>query len=109
MTKVNIVFQQVTMRYFRDVLNKKLCFSDHLEFVNFWYAMIIINDVAIMVGSVLKIRIETKLSQSYELCGVLLGTGNLLVWFGCLRYLKFFDSYNVSILVLLLIILESKS
>ena len=36
-------------------------------------------------------------SHNYEVCGVLLGTGNLLVWFGVLRYLGFFEKYNVSL------------
>ena len=35
-------------------------------------------------------------SFQYDSCGVLLGTGNLLVWFGVLRYLGMFQNYNVS-------------
>ena len=82
-----------------------------MEFVNFWYIMIVINDLMTIVGSGIKIRIENKVlsvplmhdstlffsqeSAEYEVCGVLLGTGNLLVWFGVLRYLGFFGKYNV--------------
>lgn len=42
--------------------------------------------------------------QSYEgyldtwnVCSLFLGLGNLLVWFGCLRYLGFFTTYNASV------------
>ena len=37
------------------------------------------------------------MSSDYEMCSVLLGTGNLLVWFGVLRYLSFFNKYNVGL------------
>ncbi|KAG0713027.1 Transposon TX1 uncharacterized protein [Chionoecetes opilio] len=44
--------------------------------------------------------LKTKV-QSYEgyldtwnVCSLFLGLGNLLVWFGCLRYLGFFTTYN---------------
>lgn len=32
----------------------------------------------------------------YDVCGILLGTSTLLVWVGVLRYLSFFQKYNVS-------------
>ena len=56
----------------------------------------IINDVMAVLGSCLKIRIEIQRSLNYEACGIILGTANLLVWFGVLRYLKYFNKYNVS-------------
>jgi len=33
--------------------------------------------------------------SSYDLCGILLGTSTLLVWVGVIRYLTFFQKYNV--------------
>ena len=33
--------------------------------------------------------------SSYDLCGILLGTSTLLVWVGVIRYLSFFQKYNV--------------
>lgn len=89
-------YLQETTNFFRTVLSEPLDFHDKMEFVNLWYIMIIVNDLMIIVGSALKMRIELKLSHNYEGCGVLLGTGNLLVWFGVLRYLRFFETYNVS-------------
>lgn len=35
--------------------------------------------------------------SSYDLCGILLGTSTLLVWVGVIRYLTFFQKYNVSV------------
>lgn len=36
--------------------------------------------------------------SSYDECGILLGTSTLLVWVGVIRYLSFFQKYNVSCL-----------
>lgn len=36
----------------------------------------------------------------WDACSVLLGTGNLFVWFGVLRYLGFFRTYNMLIVTL---------
>ncbi len=33
--------------------------------------------------------------SSYDECGILLGTSTLLVWVGVIRYLTFFQKYNV--------------
>ncbi|ELU05297.1 hypothetical protein CAPTEDRAFT_136028 [Capitella teleta] len=89
-----------TSVFFEERLNHPLQVHSHFEFVNFWYIMIVINDLMTIVGSGLKIRIENKESAAYEACGVLLGTANLLVWFGVLRYLGFFEKYNILILTM---------
>lgn len=39
-------------------------------------------------------------SDMWDVCSVLLGTGNLFVWFGVLRYLGFFRTYNMLIVTL---------
>lgn len=39
--------------------------------------------------------LQKFIGDQWNLCSVLLGTGNLLVWFGVLRYLTFFKTYNV--------------
>uniref|UniRef100_A0A8C7V1A8 Mucolipin TRP cation channel 1b n=1 Tax=Oncorhynchus mykiss TaxID=8022 RepID=A0A8C7V1A8_ONCMY len=36
----------------------------------------------------------------YDVCGILLGTSTLLVWVGVLRYLSFFQKYNILIVTL---------
>lgn len=86
-----------TATYFASSGRQPLHFSEKLEFVNFWYLMIIVNDFLTIAGCIVKIRIENKFSVSYEVCGVLLGTANLLVWCGLLRYLGFFHKYNILI------------
>jgi len=63
----------------------------------------ILNDILIVVGSVLKIRLERRLVEEiyhYNICSLLLGTGNLLVWSGLLRYLGFFRQYNILVLTM---------
>jgi len=36
--------------------------SERLDFLNFWYLLIILNDILIIVGSALKEQIENKVS-----------------------------------------------
>ncbi|KAI9581515.1 mucolipin-3-like [Glossina fuscipes] len=91
-----------TIQFFRVHFNKELSFEGRLEFVNFWYIMILFNDVLLILGSALKEQIERKflVVDQWDTCSLFLGVGNLLVWFGVLRYLGFFKTYNVVILTL---------
>ncbi|XP_078417931.1 mucolipin-3-like [Cetorhinus maximus] len=80
--------------------NKNVTWSDRMEFVNGWYILIIVSDLLTITGSVLKMEIEAKSFASYDICSILLGTATLLVWVGVIRYLGFFEKYNVLILTL---------
>ncbi|XP_062553149.1 mucolipin-3-like [Armigeres subalbatus] len=96
------LLRMITYDYFLQVYRKKLALEDKMEFVNMWYIMIVLNDVLLIIGSALKEQIEQKhfIADDWNLCSLLLGIGNLLVWFGVLRYLGFFKTYNVVILTL---------
>ncbi|XP_077118450.1 mucolipin-1 [Ranitomeya variabilis] len=74
--------------------------SERLEFVNGWYLLLIISDILTLSGTVMKIGIESKTFASYDVCSILLGTSTLLVWVGVIRYLSFFQKYNVLIVTL---------
>ncbi|XP_017883967.1 mucolipin-3-like [Ceratina calcarata] len=91
-----------TMNFFNKTYGKTLSLEGRLEFLNLWYIMIIVNDVLIIMGSAIKEQIERKQfgNDHWNVCSIFLGTGNLLVWFGVLRYLGFFKTYNVVILTL---------
>ncbi|XP_046434419.1 mucolipin-3-like [Neodiprion fabricii] len=91
-----------TVSFFQNTYGKKLSVEGRLEFLNLWYIMIIINDLLIIMGSAIKEQIERTHygGDQWNTCSVFLGTGNLLVWFGVLRYLGFFKTYNVVILTL---------
>nr|NVI71433.1 transient receptor potential cation channel, mucolipin ortholog [Cucujiformia] len=94
--------RQITESFFLTTYNKKLSSGDQRKFFNLWYAMIIVNDVLIIIGSSIQEQIEKEgfTSDQWNVCSVFLGVGNLLVWFGVLRYLGFFKTYNVVILTL---------
>nr|NVI71366.1 transient receptor potential cation channel, mucolipin ortholog [Cucujiformia] len=94
--------RQITESFFLTTYNKKLSYGDQRKFFNLWYAMIIVNDVLIIIGSSIQEQIEKDgfTSDQWNVCSVFLGVGNLLVWFGVLRYLGFFKTYNVVILTL---------
>lgn len=94
--------KQITDSFFRRSYDRGLSSTDKLEFLNMWYIMIIINDILIVIGSAIKEQIERKefTSDQWNVCSLFLGTGNMLVWFGVLRYLGFYKTYNVVILTL---------
>ena len=64
--------------------------------------LICINDLLLITGSVITEMLETKRTTGdlWDFCSIFLGTGNLLVWIGMLRYLGFFATYNALILTL---------
>jgi len=90
------------IRFFKLAYGRDMSMEGRLEFLNMWYVLIIVNDLLIILGSSIKEQIEhnTFEGDEWDFCSVLLGTGNLLVWFGVLRYLGFFKTYNVVILTL---------
>nr|NVI71457.1 transient receptor potential cation channel, mucolipin ortholog [Cucujiformia] len=94
--------KSLTDSYFIKHFNKRLTSIDKRKFLNLWYVMIIVNDVLIIFGSSIQEQIEKEefTSDQWNVCSVFLGLGNLLVWFGVLRYLGFFKTYNVVILTL---------
>lgn len=76
--------------------------KEKLLFLNGWYIVICVNDILIIVGSVIKEMIESRNTYGdlWDFCALFLGLGNLLVWLGMLRYLGFFENYNILILTL---------
>ena len=91
-----------TERFFENHFHKNLSFGERLDFIDFWIVMIIVNDILIFTGSLLKMQMESKLIENvhYTTVSILLGVGNLFVWTGLLRYLGFFHKYNILILTL---------
>ncbi|XP_062400298.1 mucolipin-1-like [Sardina pilchardus] len=95
-----IVLQQEFVEFFRVSLGRVVSWSERLEFINGWYLLLICSDLLTITGSFIKIGIESKNLSSYDVCGILLGTSTLLVWVGVIRYLSFFQKYNILIVTL---------
>ena len=96
------ILRGATVDFFRMTYQRELSFDGKVEFLNIWYIMIVLNDILLIIGSALKEQIERRhfAANEWNTCSLLLGVGNLLVWFGVLRYLGFFKTYNVVILTL---------
>lgn len=94
--------KRVTIMFFKCNFNQQLGVTDRNKFLNWWYIMIIVNDVLIIMGSAIKEEIERQefTSDQWNVCSMFLGVGNMLVWFGILRYLGFFQTYNIVIVTL---------
>uniref|UniRef100_A0A1A7XNQ6 Uncharacterized protein n=1 Tax=Iconisemion striatum TaxID=60296 RepID=A0A1A7XNQ6_9TELE len=80
--------------------DKEVSWSDKFEFVSGWYIMIIISDTLTIIGSILKIEIQTKVLTSYDVCSIFLGMGTMFVWIGVIRYMGYFRKYNILIVTL---------
>ncbi|XP_078285611.1 mucolipin-1a isoform X2 [Rhinoraja longicauda] len=95
-----IMLQHEFGRFFLQKNKRNVSLATRMEFVNGWYVLLIVSDVFTFVGTVMKIGIESKNFASYDLCSILLGTSTLLVWVGVIRYLSFFQKYNILIVTL---------
>jgi len=93
-----------TQDFFKKHYEKKLTTAERLEFVDFWYLLIVVNDILNIAGSIFKMqmsRMAEMLNEKYDMyetTSMLLGIGNILIWFGTLRYMGFFPKYNILIL-----------
>ncbi|KAK1339861.1 hypothetical protein QTO34_018419 [Cnephaeus nilssonii] len=88
------------LNFFLEKYQRHVCNADQWEFINGWYVLVIISDLMTIIGSILKMEIQVKNITSYDLCSILLGTSTLLVWVGVIRYLGYFQKYNVLILTM---------
>ncbi|KAK7940156.1 hypothetical protein WMY93_003482 [Mugilogobius chulae] len=95
-----IILQHEYVQFFKHRFARHVPWSDRMEFINGWYILLIISDLFTIIGSFIKIGIESKNISSYDVCGILLGTSTLLVWVGVIRYLSFFQKYNILIVTL---------
>ncbi|XP_035509078.1 mucolipin-2 [Morone saxatilis] len=87
-------------RFLHENYNRKVCEDDQSEFLNGWYLLVIISDLLAIIGSILKMEIQAKSLTSYDVCSIFLGTSTLMVWVGVIRYLGYFQKYNVLILTM---------
>ncbi|XP_053098769.1 mucolipin-2 isoform X2 [Hemicordylus capensis] len=92
--------QKRFVNFFLENYKRHVCNSDRLEFINGWYVLVIISDVMTIIGSIMKMEIKAKNLTSYDVCSILLGTSTLFVWVGVIRYLGYFQTYNVLILTM---------
>lgn len=95
-----ILLQHEYVQFFKHRFHRHVSWSDRFEFINGWYILLVISDLFTITGSFIKIGIESKNISSYDVCGILLGTSTLLVWVGVIRYLSFFQKYNILIVTL---------
>ncbi|XP_021238414.1 mucolipin-2 isoform X2 [Numida meleagris] len=92
--------RQRFVNFFLEKYNRPVSYTDRMEFINGWYVLVIISDVMTIIGSILKMEIKAKNLTSYDVCSILLGTSTLFVWVGVIRYLGYFQTYNVLILTM---------
>ncbi|XP_042534466.1 mucolipin-2 isoform X1 [Dipodomys spectabilis] len=86
--------------FFLEKYKRRVCDADQWEFISGWYVLVIISDLMTIIGSILKMEITVKNLTNYDLCSIFLGTSTLFVWIGVIRYLGYFQAYNVLILTM---------
>ena len=72
--KYRIYVLQKTVSFFDHHFGKRLDLQDQIEFIDFWYVLIIINDTLTICGSIVKIEIENKVSNWQLLVGYFAST-----------------------------------
>ncbi|XP_013908074.1 PREDICTED: mucolipin-2 isoform X2 [Thamnophis sirtalis] len=92
--------QKRFVNFFLEKYKRHVCSADRLEFINGWYVLVIISDIMTIIGSIMKMEIKAKNLTSYDVCSIFLGTSTLFVWVGVIRYLGYFQTYNVLILTM---------
>ncbi|CEF59832.1 Polycystin cation channel, PKD1/PKD2 domain-containing protein [Strongyloides ratti] len=96
------LLKETTMSFFEKNIGKRMTITDQMDFINMWYLMIVVNDILIIFGTICKVTIEFRDFDNdlFTLTSIFLGSGALLVYVGLLRYLGFFNQYNVLVLTL---------
>lgn len=51
-------------RFFWRRYNQSVCLSDRMEFLNGWYILLVISDVLTVLGTIMKIGIESKVRDA---------------------------------------------
>lgn len=95
-----LLLRRRAINFFAKHYDLTLSFQDKSDFIDPWIYLIFINDIALMIGSIIKliggpIDHSQSLTSTYS---VLFGVGILLTWTGILRYISFFDKFNIVIL-----------
>lgn len=67
LTCISLCCKQEYTLYNRNHYGKEVPWSDKLEFVNGWYILIIVSDTLTIIGSILKIDIQTKVIYYYRM------------------------------------------
>uniref|UniRef100_A0A914I5N2 Polycystin cation channel PKD1/PKD2 domain-containing protein n=1 Tax=Globodera rostochiensis TaxID=31243 RepID=A0A914I5N2_GLORO len=96
------LLKKTTCEFFERAFGIRMNIKDQWEFSNLWFAIIVVNDLLIVAGTVSKASIQFRDFDSalFTLTGILLGLGVFMVFFGLLRYFTFFSQYNIIILTL---------
>lgn len=95
----SILLRQKTINFFHQCYNIDLSFPDRCEFIDTWIILILVNDILLIFGSVIKLTKTVDYSSTATNdYSVLFGIGILMTWLGLLRYFSFFDKFNIVIL-----------
>jgi hypothetical protein len=81
--------------FFRKYCRRPLKITEMLELVNLWFMFTMIADALLIVGSFGKAMNYYKLDTNYLTWSVLLGIGTGFVWISLLRFLGYFQKYNI--------------
>lgn len=81
---------------------RALNLEGRIDFIDPWLVIIIINDLMVASATIIISSYDDKLleTNNYTICSLLIGVGNFLSWSGLLRYLSFFEKYNLLIVTL---------
>ena len=86
-------------KFFQTNYGHKLSWRQKLSLQNLWFYGVVFGNLLVVIGTIIKISIAFKIVLSINLediTTIILGLAVFFQWCGLLRFLSYFDTYNVS-------------
>jgi hypothetical protein len=97
-------FSKKVKKFFMKHFNYKLKMSEYLPLYNLWFVGAIISNILVDVGILLHLITHTYLEnfilELNDISSIIFGLGVFFQWTGILRFLSYFDKYNMLLLTL---------
>ncbi|XP_011405686.2 PREDICTED: mucolipin-2-like isoform X2 [Amphimedon queenslandica] len=101
-------FTKRVKNFFLKHFNYKLSLSEYLPLYNVWFMGVICSNVLVVVGTIMFLFTafinEGALFELSDVSSIIFGMGVFFQWLGLLRFLSYFDKYNILLITLRLAI-----
>lgn len=96
-------FAQIVRTFFQQKFNHKLKWKQILPLFNMWFVAVILSNCLATVGALLRLIIAFRPLPSIavvDIASIIVGLAVFAQWCGVLRFLSYFDHYNMLLLTL---------
>lgn len=96
-------FTKEVRKFFRKHYNYRLRISEYTPLYNWWFVIVVISNVLVALGTILFLITQYEEVHHLEIddvVSIVYGIGVFLQWCGLLRFLSYFDKYNMLLITL---------